>query len=149
MKVVLRTDVPDLGQKGDVADVAAGYARNYLLPRGLAMRATEGVELQAATMQKARAERDTADREAATEIATKLVPQVIQMTAKAGEGGRLFGSVSEADVVAAVLDQTSIVIERRQVTIDEPIKELGSHMVTAKLHPDVQFPISVEINAEA
>jgi len=148
MKVVLRSDVADLGKKGDIADVAPGYARNFLIPRGLAMRSTLGAEGQAATMQKARMERDTANREAAQAIATKLVPTVINMMAKAGDGGRLFGSITSAQVSTAVMEQAGLEISSNEIDMGEPIKEIGAHMVTAKLHADVQFPISLNIQPE-
>lgn len=144
MKLILRTDLDGLGKRGDIVDVAPGYGRNYLLPRGYALRATEGAVEQAAKMRRARDLRDAHDREAAQTIATRLVPKVIEIRAKSGTEGRLFGSVTVADIVEAVRDQTGVALDRRQVT-SEPIKTLGQHMVTAKLHGDVSFPITVEI----
>ena len=102
MKVVLRTDVADVGKKGDIVDVAAGYARNYLLPRGLAFKATAGATAQATAMRRSRDLNDAKDRSAGEEVARVLVPKVITITAKAGTEGRLFGSVTSADVVDAV-----------------------------------------------
>ncbi len=144
MKLILRTDLDGLGKRGDIVDVAPGYGRNYLLPRGYALRATEGAVEQAAKMRRARDLRDAHDREAAQTIATRLVPKVIEIRAKSGTEGRLFGSVTVADIIEAVRDQTGVALDRRQVT-SEPIKTLGQHMVTAKLHGDVSFPITVEI----
>ena len=144
MKVILRSDVDGLGKRGDIVDVADGYGRNYLLPRGLAFVATAGAVDQAAKMRRARDLRDAADREAAQTIATTLVPKIITITAKAGAEGRLFGSVTTADVVDAVREQTGVELERRQLD-SEPIKSVGQHTVTAKLHSDVSFPITVDV----
>ncbi len=144
MKVILRNDLDGLGKRGDIVEVADGYGRNYLLPRGIAFLATPGAVDQAARMRRARDLRDSQDREAAQTIATTLVPKVITITAKAGQEGKLFGSVTSADVVVAVREQTGIELDRRQVEA-EPIKLLGQHTVTAKLHRDVSFPITVEV----
>ncbi len=133
MKLILRADVDGLGKRGDIVDVADGYGRNYLLPRGLAFVATAGAVDQAAKMRRARDLRDAHDREAAQTVATTLVPKVITVAAKAGREGRLFGSVTTADVVDAVREQTGIELERRQLD-SEPIKTLGQHVVTARLH---------------
>ena len=147
MKVVLRDDVDGVGRKGDLADVADGYARNYLLPKGLALKATPGLEAQAERMRTARTLRSAADRADAEELATRLVPMVITIGARAGDEGKLFGSVTVADVVTALSQQASVEIDRRVLQLDEPIKALGTHHVMADLHPEVQFPITVEVVA--
>ena len=147
MKVILRSDIADVGKRGDICDVADGYARNYLFPKGLAMVATDGAVSQAASMRRSRDLRDAQDRSAAEEVARTLVPRVITVKAKAGSGGRLFGSVTANDVVEAVEAQTGIVLDRRKVHLDEPIKETGTHAVQVKLHSDVQFPVNLEIVA--
>jgi len=147
MKLLLRADVDGVGKRGDLVEVADGYGRNYLVPKGLAIRATPGVEAQAAAMRRARDLRDAADRGAAEEIAKTLVPTVITVQARAGAEGRLFGSVTTADVVEAVAAQTGITLDRKHLHLDEPIKTLGTHTVTAKLHADVQFAITVEVVA--
>ena len=113
MKVILRADVNGVGKRGDICDVADGYARNYLVPRGLAMKASNGATSQAAAMRRSRDVKDAADRSAAEEIATKLVPARIALTARAGTEGRLFGSITAADVVEAVAAQTGIELDRR------------------------------------
>ncbi len=148
MKVILRTDVDQVGKRGDLVEVADGHARNHLIPKGLAMRATPDAEAQAEHMRKAREVRDTKAIEAAQEVATTLVPQVIVVTAKADEAGHLFGSVSETDIANAVKAQTEIELDRKIIAIDEPIKAVGTHYVMAKLHQEVQFPITVEVEAE-
>jgi large subunit ribosomal protein L9 len=148
MQVVLRTDVPDLGKRGDILDVADGYARNFLVPKGLAMKATAGAAGQAASMRRARDLRDAQDRAAAEALATTLVPRVITVTARAGTEGRLFGSVTAADISSAIEAQTNVQIDRRKLVLAEPIKSLGTHIVPAKLHTDVEFPVTVDVVAE-
>jgi large subunit ribosomal protein L9 len=145
VKVVLRADVSRLGNKGDVLDVSDGYARNYLVPRGLALKASPGVEAQATAMRRSRDIRDAQERAAAEEVARALVSQVVRVAARAGGGGRLFGSVTTTDVVDAVREQTGIELDRRKLHLDEPIREVGSFRVTARLHADVEFPITVEV----
>lgn len=147
MQVVLRTDIADLGKKGDVIDVADGYARNYLVPRGLAMKAGKGASQQATVMRRSRDVKDARERGAAEEVATKLVPKVITLTSRAGGEGKLFGSVTTTDVAEAVLAQTGIELDRRKLHLDEPIREVGTHRVTVRLHSDVEFPVTVEVSA--
>jgi len=148
MKVLLREDVSGVGHKGDLCEVSDGYARNFLLPRGLAMRATEGVDAQAEGMRRARAIRDAQDREAAEEIAKTLVSKVLTITARASDEGRLFGSIASTDVAATVAEQTGVELDRRQVVLDDHIKDVGTHTVMARLHADVEFPLTVEVIAE-
>ena len=148
MKVILRADVADVGHKGDVLDVADGFARNYLVPRGLAMAASKGALSQAEAMRRARAVRDAHDRESAEELARQLVPNVVRIPVKAGAEGRLFGSVTPADVVAAVAAQSGVELDRRRVHLDEPIRALGVHEVPVRLHPEVEFRLTVEVVAQ-
>jgi large subunit ribosomal protein L9 len=148
MKAVLRVDVEGLGHKGDVVDVADGYARNYLVPKGLAMKASKGAELQAEGMRKARAIQDAADRDAAQEIASKLVSAVVTIPAKASGEGRLFGSVSAGDIVVAVHEQTGYELDVATLRLDEHIKDVGEHTVMARLHPEVEFPVHLVVEAE-
>jgi large subunit ribosomal protein L9 len=147
MQVILRNDLEGLGKRGDIVEVADGHARNYLLPKGLAITATPGAVEQAAKMRRARDLRDASDREAATTVASTLVPKVITVVAKAGAEGKLFGSVTTADIVAAVAEQTGVELDRKTLHLDEQIKTLGQHTATATLHPDVSFPITVEVVA--
>ena len=147
MKLVLRSDVAQVGKKGDIVDVSDGYGRNYLLPKGLAFPANGGVESQAAKMRQSRDVRDASDRAAAQEVATSLVPKVVTITARAGAEGKLFGSVTSHEIVDAVAAQTGVELDRRQVHLDEPIKSLGTHLVPAKLHAEVEFPVTVEDTA--
>ena len=145
MQVILRSDMAGLGKRGDIIDVADGHARNYLLPRGLALKASPGAVDQAARMRRARDLRDAADRDAAQTIAQTLVPKIITISVKAGQGGRLFGSVTTHDVADAVEAQTGIRLDRRTLHVDDAIKVVGQHSVTARLHHDVQFPITVDV----
>lgn len=147
MKVVLRADVEHLGQKGDLVDVADGYARNFLVPRGLALRATSGIQKQADAMRRNRDARDGRDREAAQAIADQLNAPTIQIQARAGEGGRLFGSVTSSDIAAAVQAQIGIEVDRRHIALDEPLKEIGASDLVVRLHPDVTATLRVEVVA--
>ena len=148
IQVILRADVDGLGKRGDIVEVADGHARNFLLPKGKAIKASNGAVAQAARMRRSRDLRDASDRDAATTIASTLVPKVISIPAKAGTEGKLFGSVTSSDIVAAVEEQTGIKLDRKVVHIDEQIKTIGQHTVTASLHTDVSFPITVEVVAE-
>ena len=145
MRVVLRSDVDHVGKRGDIVDVADGFARNYLLPKGHAIVATNGVTAQANAMRRARDLKDAKDREAAELVARTLVPMVIRIPARVGSGGRLFGSVTAADVVEAVATQTKVNLDRRKLHLDEPIKSAGTHEVPVKLHSDVEFRVTVEV----
>ena len=145
MKVILRSDVDNVGKKGDIVDVANGFARNFLLPRGYAFEATGGAVRQAGSMRRARDLKDANDRATAEEIARRLVPAVITVKARAGAEGRLFGSVTVADLVAAVADQTHVDIDRRKIHLRDPIKSLGTHVVPVKLRTDVEFSFTVEV----
>jgi large subunit ribosomal protein L9 len=147
VKLVLRADVDQVGKKGDIVEVSDGYGRNFLLPKGLAFVANGGVEAQATKMRASRDQRDATDRASAQEIATSLVPKVVTITARAGAEGKLFGSVTTTEVAEAVEAQTGVVIDRRQLHLEEPIKTLGTHLVPAKLHAEVEFPITVEVVA--
>lgn len=145
MKLLLRSDVSGVGKKGDVVEVADGFGRNYLVPKGLAMKATPGAERQAEAMRRSRTIKEAADRAAAEEIARVLVPAVIKIAARAGGEGKLFGSVTTSDVAEAVEAQTGIRLDRRHLSIETPIKTVGAHAVLAKLHGDVQFQITLDI----
>lgn len=149
MRVVLRSDLDKVGKRGDIVDVADGYARNYLLPKGHAIVATAGVTAQANAMRRSRDLKDAKDREAAELVARKLVPMVIRIPARAGSGSqaKLFGSITSSDIAEAVAEQAHITLDRRRLHLDEPIKSLGTHEVPVKLHSDVEFRITVEVVA--
>lgn len=145
LKVILRSDVSGLGKRGDIVEVSKGYVRNFLEPRGLAFAATDGAVAQAGAMRRSRDVKDAKDRESSEAIAKVLVPKTIEVTAKAGPTGRLFGSVTEAEVADAILAQTGIELDRKDIHLEEHIKEVGTHQATARLHADVQFPITLEV----
>lgn len=147
MQVILRSDIDGLGKRGDIVDVSDGHARNFLFPKGKAIKASAGAIDQAARMRRSRDLRDASDREAAQTVASTLVPKVITITAKAHDG-KLFGSVNEGDVVAAVTEQTGIDLDRKTIEIADPIREIGQHTVTAALHPQVSFPITIDVTEE-
>ncbi len=147
MKVILRTDVEGLGKTGDMIDVADGHARNLLIPGGKAIMASAGAATQAAAMRKSRDVRDDRDRSAAEDIARRLVGQTIAVSAKAGAGGQLYGSVTTSDVAEAVAATTGIELDRRDLSIDGSIRTVGEHDVQARLHGEVQFVISIDVTA--
>lgn len=145
MNVILRTDVSGVGKTGDIVTVADGYARNYLVPNGLAIRASDGAVDQAASMRRSRDVRDGRDRIAAEDVAKALVGQTITIEAKAGSGGHLYGSVTTTDIAEAVKVQTGHELDRRMLTVASPVRDLGLHEIEARLHTDVRFVISVEV----
>ena len=145
-RVVLRADVTGVGKKGDIVEIADGFARNYLVPRGQALVASAGIEFQANAMRRSRDVKDGREREAAEQVARTLVPAVIALKGKTtGNQGKLFGSITTTDVADAVTRQTGITLDRRSLHLNEPIRTLGTHQVQVKLHADVQFPVTVEV----
>ena len=148
MKIVLREDVETLGKKGDLLEVADGYARNYLVPRGMAMKATKGAVAQSEAMRRSRDAREVRDREGAEALAAQLGARTIELKARAGEGGKLFGSITAADVADAVLAQTGIELDRRKVVLAEPIRELGDAEITVRLPAEVTVAVAVSVVAE-
>ncbi|MEY2417707.1 MAG: large subunit ribosomal protein [Actinomycetota bacterium] len=145
MKVVLRSDVDNVGKRGDLVEVADGFARNLLIPSGQAIVATDGIKSQAESMRRRRDLADAKDREAAEVVARTLVPQVITIKAKAGAEGKLFGSVTPADIVDAVKAQTGIELDRRKLGAHDAIKSVGTHEIPVQLHSDVKFQITLEV----
>jgi large subunit ribosomal protein L9 len=144
VKIVLRADVDNLGNKGDLVEVAPGYARNYLVPKGLAMVSSPGIERQAESMRRSRQVRDRREKEGAEATARQLAAKRIEIKARSGEGGRLFGSVTSTDIAEAVEAQTGVKLDRRKLSV-EPIKTLGAHEVSVRLHSDVEVPITIEV----
>ncbi|MHB8592734.1 MAG: 50S ribosomal protein L9 [Acidimicrobiales bacterium] len=147
MRVLLRDDVNGVGKRGDIVEVAGGFARNHLFPTGQALKATDGMTAQAAAMRRGRDLRDAKDRDAAEAVAGVLGAATITVTARAGAEGRLFGSVTAQDVAEAVQSQTGAVLDRRKIHLDEPIKSLGAHAVPVVLHDDLDAEITVEVVA--
>ena len=146
MKVVLRDDVAGVGRRGDIVKVAGGFARNFLLPEGRAIVATEGVEGQAQQMRRGRDQREAQDRGAAESQATVLAGAVIPINARASGGGRLFGSIGPADVADAIKAAKGIEVDRKHILLPEHIKETGSFEVTVELFRDVATIVTVEVS---
>ncbi len=147
MKVLLRRDVEGIGRRGDIVDVADGYARNFLVPGGLGLAATKGIQAQAASMRRARDLRDASDRQAAETKAGVLAGATLQVVARAGATGRLFGSVGAAEVVEAAREQKGVELDRHAVSLAEPIKVVGSYEVPLRLFGDVVTSVVVEVVA--
>ena len=147
MKLILNQDVAGLGAPGDVVEVKDGYGRNYLVPRGYAQRWTKGADKQIATIRRAREVREVRDLGHANEIKGQLAGLKVRLPARSGDGGRLFGSVTTADVVAAVSAAGGPQLDRRLVQVAAPIKALGQHTVTVKVHPEVEATLTVEVVA--
>jgi large subunit ribosomal protein L9 len=147
VKVILASDVDKLGHKGDIVTVADGYARNYLVPKGLAMFASKGALKQAEDMQRARSERVRKEKEAAAARVASLGASPVYISARAGEGGRLFGSVTKSDVARAIEEQLNEQIDRHLIRLDDPIRRLGKHEVEVHLHDEVNALVTVEVIA--
>ena len=145
MKLILNQEVTGLGAPGDVVEVKDGYGRNYLVPRGFAQLWTKGADKQIATIRRAREVREVRDTAQATEISNQLASLTVRLPARSGEGGRLFGSVTAADVVDAVSKAGGPKLDRRLVQLTSPIKSLGQHTVTVKVHPEVEATVTVEV----
>ena len=148
MKLILKQEVAGLGGPGDLVEVADGYGRNFLLPQGKAMLANKGAEKQIAAIRRAREVREVRDLGSAKALASELGALTVTMTARAGDGGRLFGSVTTADVVDAVSRAGGPKLDKRRVVIGSPIKAVGTHPVTVKVHPEVDATVSLEVVAQ-
>ena len=145
MKLILTSDVEDLGKKGEVVDVADGYARNFILPRKKAVKATEGAIRTAEELRRAREEQERQAKEEAERIATQLVGTRVVIAAQAGDEGKLYGSVGVADVVEGIHKFTGVELDRKAVILEKPIRDIGLHDIQIHLHPEVQFPITLDV----
>jgi large subunit ribosomal protein L9 len=145
VRIILAGDIETLGRKGDVVTVADGYARNYLVPKGLAMVATKGTLRQAEDMRRAREERERKRKEEAAAKVAVLASEPVYISARAGEGGRLYGSVTSSDIARAIVEQLEESIDRHDVRLDEPIRRLGTHQVEVHLHEEVNALVTVEV----
>ncbi len=148
MKIILKKEVDKLGEIGDMLIVKDGYARNYLIPRGLAVRATEGMLKAIETEKKQKAFKIERERKAARELAESLERLLLNVKVKAGEEGRLYGTVTPQMIVDS-LKSKGFEVDRKQITIDPPIKQVGKHEVSVKLYSDVVAKLSLEVEAEA
>jgi large subunit ribosomal protein L9 len=146
-KVILTNEVSGLGAAGDVVEVKAGYARNYLIPRGFAIAWTKGGEKDVEQIRRARRIREIATIEQATAVKGRLEGVKVQLTTRAGDAGRLFGSVTPADIAAAIKAAGGPDVDKRRVEIGSPIKTLGSHKVSVRLHPEVEARFDIEVIA--
>src|SRR3712207_1617746 len=146
-KLILTQEVTGLGSAGDTVEVKGGYARNYLLPRGLAIVASRGAEKQVDSLRRARAARDVKSLEEAQAQAAQLAALTVRLPARSGDGGRLFGRITTADVAAAVTASGGPELDRRRIELPSSIKSLGSHTVTVRLHPEVSTPVTLDVVA--
>ncbi|MEY9965499.1 large subunit ribosomal protein L9 [Streptacidiphilus sp. MAP12-16] len=147
MKIILTNEVSGLGTAGDIVEVKDGYARNYLVPRGFAIRWTKGGQKDVDAIRRARKIHEIQTLEQANEVKAKLEAVSVKLAVRAGDAGRLFGSVTPSDVVAAIQAVDGPLVDKRRVEIGSPIKTTGAHQVTVKLHSDVVAKINVNVVA--
>jgi large subunit ribosomal protein L9 len=145
MKLILTSEVDGLGAPGDVVEVKDGYGRNFLVPQGLAMRATRGAEKQVASIKRAREVREVRDLGHAKEIKSQLEALSVKLPTRAGAAGRLFGSVTASDIVDAVKASGGPVLDKRRIELAAPIKTVGSHQIVVRIHPEVSAKVAVEV----
>jgi large subunit ribosomal protein L9 len=145
MKIILTQEVNGLGTPGDVVEVKAGYGRNYLLPQGFALGWTKGAEKQIEVIRRARGAREIRDLGHATEVKTQLEGLKVTLKARAGDGGRLFGSVTSAEVASAIKSAGGPDVDRRRLELPGHIKSVGTYRVQLKLHPDVTAKFDVTV----
>jgi large subunit ribosomal protein L9 len=148
MEVILKEDVTNLGHRGDVVKVADGYGRNFLLPRKLAMQATETNKAVIDQMKASAARRSATEKAQAQELVIKLEPVVVSFTRKSGEHGHLFGSVTSADI-AAGLEAQGFEVDRRKIQLTDPLKSVGDFTIAIRLHREVTAHVRVKVQAEA
>jgi large subunit ribosomal protein L9 len=148
MEVILREDIEKLGHRGQVVKVAAGYARNFLLPKRLAVAATEGNKKIVEQERQAYVRREAKQKDEAQDLATQLTGVSVTIAQKAGENDQLFGSVTSKDVADALAAKNFTAVDRRKIQLDEPIKQLGEYKVPVRLHKDVTAEITVIVTKE-
>ena len=148
MKLILTQEVGGLGAPGDVVDVAAGYGRNYLIPRGFAMRWTRGAEKEIELIKRARSVREIRSLDDAKSVAGQLHSLTVRLRRRAGQNGRLFGSVGPSDIATAVKQAGGPGLDRRKIEVPDPIKTLGQHQVKVRLHPEVSATVDIDILAD-
>lgn len=148
MRVILRQDVDDLGKQGDVIAVADGFARNHLIPKGLAHKATQGAERVAERTREVRHLQDVKELEEAQEIASRLASVSLTIPARAGEEGKLYGSVTAADIQQALSEQFNIDLDRKIISLKQTLREVGEHSVELNLHEDLATSIAVNVVAQ-
>lgn len=146
-KIILTNEVSGLGAAGDIVDVKPGYARNYLIPRGFAIAWTKGGEKDVEQIRRARRIREIHSLEDANLVKTQLQSVKVRLSTRAGDTGRLFGSITPADIASAIKDAGGPVVDKRRVEVTAPIKTLGSHKVSVRLHSEVEAVLDVEVVA--
>ena len=146
MKLILTQEVAGLGSAGDIVEVKDGYGRNFLIPRGFAIRWTKGGERTVESIRKARSSREVRDLDHAKEIKAKLEASTVQLPVRAGEGGRLFGAVTVSDIAAAVTE-AGAPVAKRKIIVGNPIKSLGTHQVTVKVHDELDALVNLNVVA--
>jgi large subunit ribosomal protein L9 len=145
MKLILTQEVTGLGAPGDVVEVKDGYGRNYLVPRGLALRWTRGAEKTVESIKSARASRAVRDHDHAEQIKNKLEAQPVAVKVRAGAGGRLFGAVTVTEIAGALTDASGEQVDKRTIVVENPIKALGAHQVSVKLHDEVSATVALNV----
>jgi large subunit ribosomal protein L9 len=145
MKLILKQEVAGLGEPGDIVEVRDGYGRNYLVPQGYAIVASRGAEKEAAMIRRGREVREVRDRSQAQQMAAELAALTVRLPARAGGEGRLFGSITAADVAEAVRAAGGPALDRRRIDLGGAIKTIGTHRVSVRLHPEVAATVDVEV----
>lgn len=145
MKIILTQEVTGLGGPGDVVEVKDGYGRNYLVPRGVAIRWTRGAEKTVESIKAARASRAVRDHDHAAEIKAKLEAQPVSVKVRSGQGGRLFGAVTAAEIAGALSEASGEAVDKRTIVLGNPIKALGAHEVSVKLHDEVSATVALNV----
>jgi large subunit ribosomal protein L9 len=147
MKLILTQEVAGLGAAGDVVEVKDGYGRNYRVPRGLGIRWPRGGETTIESIKAARSSRAVRDHDQAADLKTKLEAAPVNVAVKAGQGGRLFGAVTVAEIAGAIADTAGAQVDKRTIVVDHPIKSLGAHEVSVRLHDDVSATVALNVVA--
>jgi large subunit ribosomal protein L9 len=149
MKIILKQDVPNLGDAGEIVEVADGYGNNYLMPRGMAMRVTKGAIADAEAIARSRRKREANSLAEAADRRADLERRPVTVTANAGEDGKLYGSIGTTVIAKAVRDQLGVPVDRRRITLERPLKELGEHEVGIRVHREVEATVRVVVAREA
>ena len=149
MRIILKQDVPNLGDAGEIVDVADGYGNNYLMPRGLAMRVTKGAIADAEAISRTRRKREAKNLAEAEERKAALEARQVIVAANAGEDGTLYGSIGTSAIAKAVRDQLGIPVDRRRINLERPLKELGEHEIPVRVHRDLRATIKVIVARDA
>ncbi|WP_432405873.1 50S ribosomal protein L9 [Wukongibacter sp. M2B1] len=148
MKVILLKDIKGTGKRGDIINASDGHARNYLIPRGLAKEATAGNINNLKAQKASEKKRQDEELEQAKELAEKISKITLKFTSKAGDGGKLFGSITSKDIATKLKKDHKINIDKRKIVLDSPIKELGSRFVEVKVYPEIAGKMKVEVTAQ-